>query len=187
MDTIHSHIVLDACCVLNFCASGNFLAILQAIPAQVVVSEVVKEKELKTLKSLEGEENEGVIQFETAIEQGLLLVVDFESESEEERFVNYAFELRDDGESATCAIAVSRGWGIATDDKKAIAFFQQEAPHLPILSTLEVVKHWSEEANLSLTEVRIVLKAIRVKGRYIPRRNHPLLSWWKNIIDDFNE
>lgn len=187
MDTIHSHLVIDACCVLNFCASGNFIAILQAIPAQVVVSEVVKEKELKTLQSLEGDDNEGVIQFETAIKQGLLLVVDFESESEEEKFVNYAFELRDDGESATCAIAISRGWGMATDDKKAIAFFQQEAPHLQILSTLEIVKHWSEEANLDPAAVGIALKAIRVKGRYIPHRNHPLLSWWETIIDNLTE
>ncbi len=66
--------------------------------------------------------------------------------------------------------------------EQPIAFFQQEAPHLQILSTLEVVKHWSEEANINLAEVRIALKAIRVKGRYIPRRNHPLLSWWKGIV-----
>ncbi len=178
----HSHVVLDACCVLNFCASGNFLAILQAIPAQVVISEVVRKQELKTLQRLKDEENEGAIQFEIAINQGLLLVVDFESEEEEETFVNYAFELGDDGESATGAIAFHRGWAIATDDKKAIAFFQQETPHLQIISTLEVVKYWSEEINLDLAEIKIVLSAIRVKGRYLPHRNHALLSWWETVM-----
>ena len=79
----HSHLVLDACCLLNFGASGNFLAILQAIPAQVVVSEVVKDQEIKTLQSLEDDENEGILQFDKAIESGLLLVVDFASEAEE--------------------------------------------------------------------------------------------------------
>ncbi|MFM6173494.1 MAG: hypothetical protein ACKPB4_15450, partial [Sphaerospermopsis kisseleviana] len=128
MQINHSHVVLDACCILNFCASGNFIAILKSIPAQVVVTEVVRKKELITLQRLKNEKNEGVIQFETAMTQGLLLLVDFESELEEETFVNYAFELGDDGESATCAIAIHRGWAIATDDKKAVSFFQKQAP-----------------------------------------------------------
>ncbi|XWK89579.1 MAG: hypothetical protein U7127_05815 [Phormidium sp.] len=89
--------------------------------------------------------------------------------------MNYAFELGDDGESATCAIAFHRGWAIATDDRKAISFFQKEAPHLQILSTLEVIKHWSEELHLALDNMRI-------KGRYIPHRNHPLLTWWQTFI-----
>jgi predicted nucleic acid-binding protein len=155
---------------------------LKFIPAQVVVTEVVKEKELITLQRLKDEENEGAIQFETAITQGLLLVVDFESELEEETFVNYAFELGDDGESATCAIAITRGWAIATDDKKAISFIQKEAPHLQILSTLEMIKTWSEGENLASDELRTLLSAIRSKGRYTPHRNHPLLSWWDNLI-----
>lgn len=182
MQISHSHIVLDACCILNFCASGKFIEILKSIPAQVVVTEVVREKELLILQRLKDEENEGATQFETAILQGLLLVVDFESEIEEETFINYAFELGDDGESATCAIALHRSWAIATDDKKAISFSQQEAPHLQILSTLEIIKVWSEEANLAPAELRAILGAIRIKGRYIPPRNHPLLNWWKNLM-----
>lgn len=178
----HSHVVLDACCILNFCASGNFIAILKNIPAQVVVTEVVKSQELLTLQRLENEENQGAIQFETAIEQGLLSVVDFQSEAEEETFVNYAFELGDDGESATCAIAFHRSWAIATDDRKAISFFQKEAPHLQILSTLEIIKHWSEEVNLDSAELHLALDTMRIKGRYVPQRNHPLLTWWQSSI-----
>ncbi len=183
MDIKHSHVVLDACCVLNFCASGHLIEIIQSIPAQVVVTEVVRERELLTLQRLTDENNEDVNQFETAIAKGLLSVVDFESEQEEETFVNYVFELGDDGESATCAIAVHRGWAIATDDKKAISFFQREAPHLQLLSTLEVVKHWSEARAVSSTTLRSVLIAIRTKGRYIPQRNHPLLSWWEDVME----
>jgi predicted nucleic acid-binding protein len=178
----HSHIVLDACCVLNFCASEKLLEILKAIPAQVVVTEVVRQQELKTLQRLKGEANEGVIQFETAIEQGLLTVLDFESEVEEETFVNYAFELGDDGESATGAIAVHRGWAIAIDDKKAISFFKKMAPDLQILSTLEIVKYWSEQENLDSAKLKMALNSIRVKGRYIPHKTHPLLDWWNNAM-----
>lgn len=101
MHIAHSHVVLDACCVLNFCASGKFMEILKSLPAGIVVTTVVQERELKTLQRLQDEDNEGVIQFENAIAEGLLTVVDFESEDEAESFVNYAFTL-DDGESATC-------------------------------------------------------------------------------------
>jgi putative transposase len=52
MEINHSHIVLDACCMLNFCASGHFIEILKSIPAQMVVTEVVRDKELITLQSL---------------------------------------------------------------------------------------------------------------------------------------
>ena len=182
MQIRHSHVILDACCILNFCASGYFIEILKSISAQVAVTEVVREKELITLQNLKNEENEGAIQFEAAITQGLLLVVDFDSESEEETFVNYAFELGDDGESATCAIAVHRGWAIATDDKKAISFSQKEAPHLQVLSTLEVIKSWAEGNNLPSAKLRAVLSAIQAKGRYIPSGNHPLLSWWEELM-----
>jgi hypothetical protein len=182
MDIAHSHVLLDACCVLNFSASGRFLDILSAIPAQVVVTEVVRGRELQTLQRLKTEDNEAAIQFETAISKGLLRVTDFESDAEAEAFVNYAFAMGDDGESATGAITVHRGWAIATDDKKAISFFRQEVPQLKIISTLEAVKYWSEQSGLNASELRNVLEAIRVNGRYIPHNDHPLQGWWKSAM-----
>jgi hypothetical protein len=180
MQIRHSHLVLDACCILNFCASGHFTEILKSISVQVVVTEVVKRQELITLQRLKDEENKDAVQFEEAIIRGFLVVVDFESDLEEETFINYAFELGDDGESATCAIANHRGWAVATDDKKAVSFSIKECPHIQVVSTLDIIKHWSEESNLTKTELRTVLKNIRIKGRYMPHRNHPLFSWWEN-------
>ncbi len=46
MHIAHSHIILDACCVLNFCASGKLLEILKSIPAKVAVTQVVQEDPL---------------------------------------------------------------------------------------------------------------------------------------------
>jgi predicted nucleic acid-binding protein len=178
----HSHVVLDACCVLNLCASGYLLEIVKSMPAQVVISEVVRERELLTLQRLIGDNNEDADHFAIAIETGLLSVIDFSAEHEEETFVNYVFELGDDGESATCAIAVHRGWAMATDDKKATAFFQREAPHLQILSTLEIVKHWAESRNIAAATLRSALTAIRTKGHYMPHRHHPLSGWWDGIM-----
>ncbi len=178
MQIVHSHLILDACCVLNFCASGQLLEILKSIPVQVAVTQVVREQELKTLQRLEGEENDGATQFEAAIAQSLLITVDFESEEEAESFVNYAAILGD-GESATGAIAVHREWAMATDDKRAISFFRKQIPQLQVLSTLEVVKYWSEEAGVDSQTLRDALNLIRVKGQYMPPKSHPLHNWWE--------
>ena len=183
MQVKHSHLILDACCVLNLCASGSFLSILKTIPAQVVVTEVVKQRELKTLQHLTFEDKDGAIQLERSIQQGLLLVVDFESESEEETFINYVFEMGDDGESATFAIASHRRWAVATDDKKAISFFQKEEPDIQILSTLEIIKHWSEVENINSADLKNALNSVRVRGRYLPAQRHPLYNWWELVIN----
>ena len=179
MKITHSHIILDACCILNFCASGQFLAILKSLPAEIVVTTVVQERELTTLQKLQEEENDAVLEFETAITQGLLKVVDFASEEEEESFVNYAADL-DDGEAATFAIAVHRKWAVATDDNKGIKFMQKNFSHLQILSIPEIIKHWSEQERIDFSVLSKVLNTIRIKGRYIPPKNHPLRNWWIN-------
>ncbi|MDD1416404.1 hypothetical protein MEN41_17820 [Dolichospermum sp. ST_con] len=179
MQITHSHVLLDACCVLNLCAAGQFLTILKSLPAEIVVTTVVQERELNTLQLLQEEENDAVLEFQEAIAQGFLKVVDFESEEEEESFINYAAIL-DDGESATCAIAVQRKWAIATDDRKAISFIQKEAPYIQILSTPEIIKHWSEKQSIDSLVLSNVLNAIRIKGRYIPPKNDPLRNWWIN-------
>ncbi|MCD8486372.1 MAG: XRE family transcriptional regulator [Desertifilum sp.] len=109
-------------------------------------------------------------------------VVDFESEEEEQTFVNYVFELGDDGESATGAIALHRRWIMATDNRRAISFFRREAPRLQILSTLDLMKYWSQAANLDGQSLREALRAIRIQGRYTPPKSHPLYSWWEKAI-----
>ena len=177
----HSHLLLDACCLLNIFASGRGIDILKALPVQRVVTQIVCDDELKTLQSLDAGKNEGAEQFQLALSQGWLTVVDFETEVEAESFVNYIAENLDDGEAATCAIAFQRNWAIATDDKKAISFTKREAPNIQVISTLELVKYWADEVNPDLNDLRLAIQAIRVKGKYIPPKRHPLYTWWKKI------
>ena len=174
MQINHSHLLIDTCCLLNLCASGELLSILQviSISAQATIVEEVK-RELQAIDNIE--------QFESTIEQGLLLIVDFESDAEETAFVNYAADL-DDGEASTGAIAIQRNWAMATDDKKAIKFFSQESSSLQIISTPEIIKYWSDKVNLEQLKLSNTLTQIRVQGRYIPPKNHPLKSWWEQSI-----
>lgn len=181
MSVSSNHVILDACCILNFCASGYFLEILASVPDICVVSEVVTRKELLTLQRMESEFLNGAMQFETAIKQGLLRVTDFQNEAEQTRFINYAFELGDDGESASFAIASHRDWSVATDDRKAISFAQRELPDITILSTPHILRHyWAEQTNP--TELKKALYQIRSIGKYAPRKQDPLYDWWANIL-----
>ncbi|WP_202803659.1 hypothetical protein [Spirulina subsalsa] len=113
-----TYLLFDACCLLNLCASGYLLDILETIPFQgAMVQEV--QRELQTIENVE--------QFERAINGGLLRGVDFASDAEMARFVNDAVTL-DDGEAATGAIAIERHWTLATDERKARSFFPKKPP-----------------------------------------------------------
>jgi len=173
MDIQSSHLLLDTCCLLNFHASGQFLEILKVIPAQVAIVEEVKQ-ELTQIDRTEIEE---------AIAQDLLIAVDFASDAEAGNFVNYAAARLGDGEAATGAIAVERGWAIATDDRKAIKFFTQEVPSLQIFSTLEIIQYWAETEAIQPLQVQETLHNIQVQGRYTPAEYHPLKSWWDKFLD----
>lgn len=179
-----SHLILDACCILNFCASGHFLDILGSISSTCMVSESVKTKELLTLQRMEAEYLAGTHQFEAALQQGLLQITDFQSEQEQETFINYLFELRDDGESATLAIAAHRYWAIATDDRKAISFAQLEIPTIQIVSTLQAMKHWADQKEINVLTLKQALYQIQSIGKYVPRKQDPLYSWWARILQN---
>jgi predicted nucleic acid-binding protein len=181
MRIINTHLLIDTCCIINFAASGCLFDILSCIPAQAVITEEVK-NELNNLPCSEDESNGSSIQFQLAIEKQILTITDFKSESEESLFIDYASTLSDDGEASTAAIAIHRGWSMATDDKRAISFFQKEVPHLQIISTLEIVQYWSQQAGLDSSELRKKLESIQNNGRYMPHKNHPLLGWWLNSI-----
>ena len=166
MRIANAHLLLDACCIINFAASGCLFDILSCIPAQAVITEEVK-NELTNLPCSEDGNNGSLVQFQLAIKEQVLTVTDFNSESEESLFIDYAFTLGDDGEASTAAIAIHRGWSMATDDKRAISFFQREVPNLQIISTLEIVQYWSQQAGLDASELRKRLESIQNNGRYL--------------------
>lgn len=179
----HDCIILDACCIINLFASQQMRAILETFPKSLSVAAYVKDHEALRIYSGPMEkvqESFELIDLQPFIEDNLLLLVDIESEGEANTYINLAERL-DDGEAITGAIALNRNWAIATDDSASMRLFQTKAPDIALVSTLDLVKFWvdTEEPNIDI--VRETLLNIRVRGKYEPHRNHPLIEWWQNF------
>lgn len=122
------------------------------------------------------------IDLQPMIDSGLLLLTAPESEAENITYVTFAADLRDDGEAVTGAIAAHRHWAIGIDDKRSRNYFAREVPQLQLLSTPELIKHWVERAQPSLSIVRDALRDIQERARYAPGAQHSLRAWWQARI-----
>jgi predicted nucleic acid-binding protein len=176
--------ILDACALLNLYASGFMEAILANRPRQCCVVEQVQKESLfirKPSDSGVGFDKEPVT-LESYFQTGRLRLVKLESENEQNLFVNLAAQI-DDGEAATIAVAISRDMQVATDDKKAIRILQQEAPNLTRLSTLDIIKLWSEIVSITPVELKTALENILKYASYRPGKNHHLFEWWQRALN----
>ena len=178
--------MLDACCLLNCIAIARCEAILQApeqgrVPTYAIAQTVADEA--RYLQSGHGEnpEEREIVDLQPLYRAGVLSRLPLESAHELELFVNWA-RCVDDGEAATIAIALSRGYGIVTDDKKIRRLIAQETGGVPCRSTLELFKLWHDQPTTERAELSIALRAVRDRARYVPLRSDPLYSWWRELV-----
>lgn len=174
-----SQILLDACCIINLAASGYFLDIIDSFPNQFLVAKYVFENEI--LSILDQFSEESII---TRIEKRDFLactrIVDIQTNEEAEVLIDYVNRPNlDSGEAYSAAIAVSRKYILATDDKAAIKLAIQEG-RPEIISTLKIIHYWSESKLINFKTVSLALSNIQTFGKYRPGRNHEYYSWWRN-------
>ncbi|NOH01695.1 MAG: hypothetical protein HND47_06920 [Chloroflexi bacterium] len=179
----HDCIILDACCIINLFASQQMRAILETIPKSLSVAAYVKDYEVLSVYSgpIDNiQEASEIIDLQPFVDQKLLLLVDIENEIEENTYISFAERL-DDGEAITGAIAINRNWAIATDDLKSVKLFKSKAPHIALVSTLDLLKYWVDTQKPSEDIIRETLLNIRVRGKYEPHKDHPLIKWWQKF------
>ncbi len=167
----HDHLLLDTCCIINLHETGFMSAILRCLPAAAVVVEDVRLE----VKSLD---------LEPYIAEGVVLLDDFVG-SEYNLSLQIAADIDlENGEVAVGAVAISRSWAIATDERRARNYFQQRAPKLQLISTPELLNHWASTAKPSPDTLRSALRSIEQQGRFIPGPQHSHYKWWRNACDD---
>jgi hypothetical protein len=114
------------------------------------------------------------------IEENQLGVLVIESQTEEVLFVNYAAQL-DDGEAMSLALAESRGFALATDDRKARRLFERSIGTSDRLwSTADLLRDWANLREVSPEKLRSVLHNIMTRANFFPGPNDPNFEWWRD-------
>lgn len=106
---------------------------------------------------------------------GLLHPCDVEGDEESGLLVQYATRL-DDGEAACLAVARSRGWGLATDDRVAAGLASQEG--VAVITTAELMKRWAGHTKATKAAITEALTNIQRYARFVPRTGSAEADWW---------
>jgi len=172
--------VIDACCMINLCATGELEAWLQALGGQWHVPKAVQSESLYLrIEQTDGTVAREAISIESAIRANVLGLCEPVGKEEMQLYLELAASL-DDGEAMALAIAKSRQWLLATDDRKAMSFAKKM--NVGVITTPELVKHWSEQTSASRDAIRKVLLRIQDRARFFPNDRSPLQSWWFDIV-----
>jgi len=173
--------IIDACCLINLYASGSEAAILQACGG-VFISDEVRAEALTIRQPDPGDPSKLVavtIDLSDVLSTGLLRECRIESEDELDAFVKFATMI-DDGEASCLALAQSRGWIVATDDRKAIRIATESG--ISVITTPELVQRWIDLNVPDEDEVVEALRRIERFASFRPHRSSPLHGWWDSLV-----
>jgi predicted nucleic acid-binding protein len=171
-------IIQDACVLLNLLASERFADIAGGCGLKFVVAARAASETLYLRHAITGEHE--LVDLPPLIKNGLLEVVNLAGEGEQLRFIELATDL-DDGEAESIAIAESRSFALATDDKKARKVLQRKAINVELWSTGRILQHWQAKAFISDADLSNALKSISERAKFRPKRGHPDFAWWSQI------
>lgn len=160
-------LLLDACCAITLFHSGKMEEILMAACENAAITSYVYEHELDT------------VNLTPLVNTGRIAVLAPVNDLEMAMIVDLAYEL-DDGEAHTGAIAVCRGWAIATDDSKAIRRLKRRdsSLSLSLFTTPDLINHWAMGTSVTEAELQAILTQISGQAKYRPAVTHPLRRWW---------
>jgi hypothetical protein len=169
-------VVIDACCLINLAAADAFATWLPRLGLEWKVPQaVVGEALFLRVLNDPSEPDREPIDLEPFIASGLLDVVAPEGEEEIPAFVAYARHL-DDGEAMALSLAASRGWVLATDDRRARSM--AESARVQLMSTPEILKRWVDRDAPTEQTLSETLLRIKQRARYLPGVRDPLFDWW---------
>jgi predicted nucleic acid-binding protein len=170
-------LLIDTCVLINLLASGEIKPILKVAAQQSLLCSVV-EKESIYLRADDPQDGLEAVNLQPLIEDNVLTVCNIETPGEEQLYVNYASVL-DDGEAMSLAIALTRGWYLATDERKARRLFLEAASNADLLiTTSTLVRDWSEAKKVSSNRLKSILLQIENRARYRPSTWDVNHQWW---------
>jgi predicted nucleic acid-binding protein len=174
-----SSLALDACCLLNLVAAGKILhENFTKTGFSFFVPRVVAKESIYILQPDDDHSGQLVrreVDMNQYVDRKLVSYCDIEGSCEAEWYVRFAVQI-DDGEAACLAIAKSRSWILATDDRVARRLATEQS--VKVLGTPEIVRTWAESNAVSESEISSVIGNIQRYAKYVPRSNVPDAGWW---------
>ncbi len=171
--------LIDACCLIDLLVSGQFEAILRStgyawhLPSSVQ-SEVRYVRQHEPDKP--GSHQNVRVDLTPFVDTGMLTPCQPDDSEEQSRFVHYAVLFRSDGEAMCLALAESRGWSVATDDRKANQVAKQAG--FIVVSCPELIKAWADATWPDATSLVQVLADIQTLAQFRPNPSMPDFKWW---------
>ncbi|MCB1143910.1 MAG: hypothetical protein H7A24_11900 [Leptospiraceae bacterium] len=104
------------------------------------------------------------------------------TDDEIDEMVYFVSQNLDDGEAYTLSIGKNRNWYIATDDKAALNQLTR-INFTKILTTPEIIKKWTENDNVSDSQIKLCLQNIQINGKFRPPKNSLLYTWWNGKVN----
>lgn len=175
--------VVDACCLISLYASGRLEAIVPACGGTFYVSQQVQAEALSVRQPDPNDSSVLItvpIDVADAASRGIFRACRFESEGESAYFVEFATTV-DDGEASCLAVAKSRGWALATDDRKAIRLASDAG--VLVITTPELGQRWADVAGPAEAELIDTIRCIERFAKFRPRRNSAHYEWWTKWAD----
>jgi len=172
-------VILDACCTLNVAATGRMAEILERLPYRFCIGRRAR-GEAQWLR-IPGEEERERVDLEPLLQLSLLVIEELQEPAEETLFVQFSEQVAD-GEAEAAALAIRRGYILATDDRKARRVVTTGHQSVQLISTPELIREWQDEAGIQEEDMADVLRRVAERARYRPRPNHPLWDWWLRIV-----
>ena len=174
-------VVVDACCLINLCAAGELRERLSLIGGKwYIPTAVLAETLYLHVEQADGTIDKSPLDFQSFVDDGVLLSCDAEAGEELDLYVDLATRL-DDGEAMALAIAKARSWKLSTDDRKARRVASELG--VTVITTPEIMKRWTDSATPSADELTETLRRIELLARFFPTASDPLHSWWRGYAD----
>ncbi len=174
-------VVIDSCCLINLYATGKLGQLLETVGWSWKLPEVVAREALYLrVKDAEGNPGREAIDLTPFVSTRLLQTAAPQTETEFAAYVDLAVAV-DDGKAMALALAVCRGWRLATDDAKALRTAEQKG--VKCVTTPEIIRQWAEATAAPTGEVAAMLMAIQERARFAPPRSHPLGRWWARSLE----
>ncbi len=179
--SLHDSIVIDTCCLVNLYAVGDPLAFLPMLPWIWYVPSAVADEGIYLKTDPRTTEVRAMrrARLHECFGAGAIQACSLEA-GEGELYVTLAADL-DDGEAMALAIAKSRGWRLATDDRKG----RRKATELGVtlICTPQIMRRWATETSASADEIAAALRRIQIEARFVPSNDYPDFEWWREAID----